>query len=213
VIALEPGADGQRLVLVRHGQTPSNVAGVLDTALPGPGLTEEGQQQAAALAERLAAEKIAAIHTSRARRAQETARPLADRHGLEPGVLHGTHEVQVGELEGRGDAAARQRFDDVYAAWHLGRLDRPMPGGETGRQALTRFAESAQEALSDGLPGAIVLVSHGAMVRLVAAQLSAEIGGERANAAYLPNTGVIVLEPDAQSPTGWRCAHWDDLPV
>ena len=45
MIALEPGADGQRLVLVRHGQTPSNVAGVLDTALPGPGLTEEGQQQ------------------------------------------------------------------------------------------------------------------------------------------------------------------------
>ena len=28
-----------RLVLIRHGQTPSNVCGLLDTAPPGPGLT------------------------------------------------------------------------------------------------------------------------------------------------------------------------------
>ena len=25
-----------RLLLIRHGQTPSNVLGLLDTALPGP---------------------------------------------------------------------------------------------------------------------------------------------------------------------------------
>ena len=38
-----------RLLLVRHGQTPSNVAGLLDTALPGPGLTALGTRQAAAI--------------------------------------------------------------------------------------------------------------------------------------------------------------------
>ncbi len=27
-----------RLLLLRHGQTPSNVGGLLDTAYPGPGL-------------------------------------------------------------------------------------------------------------------------------------------------------------------------------
>ena len=35
-----------RLHLVRHGQTPSNVAGALDTALPGAPLTELGREQA-----------------------------------------------------------------------------------------------------------------------------------------------------------------------
>ncbi|KTR37372.1 histidine phosphatase, partial [Curtobacterium oceanosedimentum] len=38
-----------RLLLIRHGQTPANVSGVLDAEVPGPGLTELGQQQADAL--------------------------------------------------------------------------------------------------------------------------------------------------------------------
>ena len=29
-----------RLLLIRHGQTPANVRGELDTAAPGPGLTD-----------------------------------------------------------------------------------------------------------------------------------------------------------------------------
>jgi release factor glutamine methyltransferase len=37
-----------RLLLIRHGQTPSNVLGLLDTAPPGPGLTDLGVEQAAA---------------------------------------------------------------------------------------------------------------------------------------------------------------------
>ncbi|MCM1975585.1 histidine phosphatase family protein, partial [Streptomyces sp. G1] len=36
-----------RLLLVRHGQTPTNVDYLLDTAVPGPGLTELGLAQAA----------------------------------------------------------------------------------------------------------------------------------------------------------------------
>ena len=31
-----------RLILVRHGQTPSNIERLLDTGAPGPGLTELG---------------------------------------------------------------------------------------------------------------------------------------------------------------------------
>ena len=38
-----------RLILIRHGETPSNVRGSLDTSLPGPGLTDLGQEQAEAI--------------------------------------------------------------------------------------------------------------------------------------------------------------------
>src|SRR5699024_5083913 len=34
---------GMRLLLIRHGQTPSNVEGILDAGYPGPGLTALGQ--------------------------------------------------------------------------------------------------------------------------------------------------------------------------
>ena len=45
-----------RLLLIRHGQTPSNVLGALDTLVPGPGLTPLGLEQAAAIPDALAGE-------------------------------------------------------------------------------------------------------------------------------------------------------------
>lgn len=70
-----------RLLLVRHGQTPSNVRFLLDTAVPGPGLTELGERQAAALPEALAGEDIDALYASTLTRAQLTAAPLAGARG------------------------------------------------------------------------------------------------------------------------------------
>ena len=76
-----------RLLLIRHGQTPGNVLGQLDTAFPGPGLTELGERQAAALPGSLANEDIAAIYASTLIRTQLTADPLAKALGLEATVL------------------------------------------------------------------------------------------------------------------------------
>ena len=202
--------EGVRLVLVRHGQTPSNVARTLDTLPPGPGLTAEGRRQAQELAADLADEKVVAVLASRARRALETAEPIAARHGLDVGVREGTQEIQVGDLEGSSADASRELFEEIYASWHFGALDRSMPGGESGRQALQRFLGAASASLDGVAAGSVVLVSHGAVVRLVAAHLTS-IGADRANAAYLPNTGRVVLESDHAEPTGWACLRWDGL--
>ncbi|QUG99527.1 histidine phosphatase family protein [Saccharopolyspora erythraea] len=206
------GSDGARLVLARHGQTPSNVVHALDTLPPGPALTDEGRRQARALADRLAEEKVVAIRASRAVRAQQTAAPLARHHGLDVEVVDGTQEIYVGDLEGTTDGESRQRFEDIYRSWHFGDLDVPMPGGETGREALARFLGAARQALDGATGGSVVLVSHGAMLRLAAAHLAANVDAAGANAAYLPNTGVIVLEP-APTATGWHSVEWDGLGI
>ena len=65
-----------RLILVRHGQTPANVLGQLDTAHPGPGLTERGFEQAERVPEALRGENIDAIYVSTLIRTQLTAAPL-----------------------------------------------------------------------------------------------------------------------------------------
>ncbi|SFT03956.1 histidine phosphatase family protein [Saccharopolyspora flava] len=209
-----PAAPGVRLVLARHGQTPANVAKLLDTVPPGPGLTELGRQQAEELAERLAAreEKIVAVRASHALRAQQTAEPVGRRLGLPVRPVEGTHEVFVGELEGLGGPEVLGVFDDVYAAWHAGDLDARMPGGgESGREAIARFVAGARTALEGVSEGAVVLVSHGAMLRLVAGVLVEEITGAEADALHLPNTGLIVIESDPSTRTGWRCLTWDGL--
>ena len=71
-----------RVLLIRHGQTPANVAGSLDTTLPGPGLTDLGLAQADAIPEAVGGEEIGAVFASRALRAQLTATPLAQSLGL-----------------------------------------------------------------------------------------------------------------------------------
>ena len=205
-----PGAE-VRLMLVRHAETPSNVRRILDTVLPGPGLTDLGRQQALRLADRFATAKVHAVHASRALRAQETARPLADRHDLEVTVTDGVHEIFVGSLEGAGDLASRRVFDRTYARWLAGDLDVPMPRGETGRAALTRFLSAAHQTLDAVPAGMVVMVSHGALLRLAAAHLSSNVTGNHDTVRHLPNTGVIVLEPAPATVTGWRCAHWDGL--
>lgn len=201
---------GVRLVLARHGQTPSNVARALDTLPPGPGLTAEGRRQAEDLGADLAGEKVVAVRASRATRAQQTAEPVARHRGLPVEVSDGMQEIYVGDLEGSTDEESRRRFEEIYASWHFGELDRPMPGGESGRQALARFLDAARVGLRGVTAGAVVLVSHGAVVRLVAARLTS-VGAGRANAAYLPNAGRVVLEASDREPTGWSCLRWDGL--
>jgi broad specificity phosphatase PhoE len=205
-----PAAD-LRLVLVRHAETPSNVRRILDTVPPGPGLTDKGGQQAILLADRLATEKVHSVHASRALRAQETAHPVAARHGLEVTVADGAHEISVGSLEGSSDKASLKIFEAVYAKWLAGDLDEPMPQGETGRQALARFLPAVHQAMDGASAGAVVMVSHGALLRLAAAYLASNLTGSRHTVRHLPNTGVIVLEPAPATDTGWLCVGWDGL--
>jgi broad specificity phosphatase PhoE len=193
-----------RLVLARHGQTDANVGRVLDSRPPGSPLNELGLAQAAALGGRLAEEPLTAVHASRATRAQQTAAPVAAAHGLDVEVVDGVHEVFVGDLEGRCDVPAREQFDTIYRAWWQGDLDARLPGGESAHDLRARFLP-AVEQITEGARGTVVLVSHGAAIRLAAAALL----GDTAETQYVPNTGLVVLRADAD---GWALEHWDVAP-
>jgi probable phosphoglycerate mutase len=199
---------GQRLVLVRHGQTASNVARALDTRPPGAPLNDLGRAQAAALAERVTGDPvvgpIGAVYASTATRAQQTAAPVAAALGLDVRVIEGAHEIFVGDLENRSDVEAREEFERVYTAWERGDLDARPPGGESARELRERFA-AAIAGMTAPTTGAALLVSHGAAIRLGAAALL----GDTAEPAYLGNTGVVVLSANGG---GWSLEHWDPAP-
>jgi broad specificity phosphatase PhoE len=202
---------GLRLVLARHGQTPSNVRQALDSRPPGLPLTEEGRRQAAELGLALATEPVVAVYASVAVRARQTAAAVAGRHGIPVTMLDGVHEVDVGELEGATDAASHARFSAIYQAWQAGDLGQAMPGGESGDEVLARFLPAVERIRATYLDGVVVLVSHGAAVRLVAGHLASNVNGEAANSVLLPNTGRVVLELDGEQPAGWRCVEWTGI--
>ncbi len=134
-----------RLTLVRHGETASNVGGVLDTAPPGPGLTERGLEQAASLVERFAAQRFDAIWRSAYTRTRITAEPIATDRRMTPRILDDLGEFSVGSLEGRSDPEAIAIFVEVLKRWILGELELSMAGGETGAAILTRMDRAIRQ--------------------------------------------------------------------
>ncbi|WP_035305735.1 histidine phosphatase family protein [Actinokineospora inagensis] len=197
-------------MLIRHGETPSNVKHALDSRPPGPSLTEMGHRQAQALADRLADEQVIAVYASIATRAQETAEPVAKRHGLNVDVVEGLHEVQAGDLEGRSDEEALRGFGEVYMRWTQGDLAATMPGGETGEEIRERYLATLERICRSHSHGLVVVVSHGGIIRLAAEWLADNIGAQVANAKLLPNTGHVLLE---QRPSGWHCLEWTGIEV
>ena len=162
-----------RLVLVRHGQSHGNVHRRLDTRPPGAALTDLGRDQARAFARDLPHPPAMIAH-SVAVRAAQTAEEISAELGLDAQEFKGIHEVQVGDLEDRNDDDAIASFETVYQRWHEGDLDVPMPGGETGNEVLDRYVPVLTQLRmryldDDAWHGDIVVVSHGAAIRLVSA--------------------------------------------
>ncbi|MGH4015669.1 MAG: histidine phosphatase family protein [Pseudonocardiaceae bacterium] len=89
------------LILLRHGRSAANSAGVLAGRAPGVGLDERGQAQAGALVERLAQLPLAAVVSSPLQRCRDTVAQLAEVRGLEMILDDGFLEVDYGQWTGR----------------------------------------------------------------------------------------------------------------
>ncbi|KQM26191.1 MULTISPECIES: histidine phosphatase family protein [unclassified Frigoribacterium] len=203
-----------RLLLIRHGQTPDNVEGVLGTVAPGVGLTDLGRRQAEALPAALADETIGALLVSTLVRTQLTAAPLAAARGLAPTVLDGLREVKAGDLEGRHDIEAVTAYVGCVFSWASGDLDVRVPGSEDGHEFYARY----DAALADLIAGAegdghetVAAVSHGAAIRAWVGSRAVNADDEFIRQHLLENTGVVTLEGSIEA--GWRLQTWQGLPV
>jgi len=198
-----------RLFLIRHGQTPGNVLGQLDTAHPGPGLTDLGSRQAAVLPDALRHEPIDAIFASTLVRTQLTALPLAEDRRLEVQVSGGLHEIEAGSLEGRSDRASIHTYLRTVFAWGAGDLGAVMPGGSDGHAFFSRF-DADIEAATAGTD-AVAVFSHGAAIRVWTAARAQNVTSVFAGTTELANTGMVELTGSATD--GWTLVSWAGLPA
>ena len=200
-----------RLLLIRHGQTPSNVDGVLDAAYPGPGLTALGRAQAEAVPEALRGEDIAGIHVSRLLRTHETAAPLAAALGHSPSLTEGLQEISAGELQGRREQEAVEAYHRHLHRWATGDLADGLPGGESGEAFRARYLGALRHiaALHDE-DATVAVVSHGAAIRVFAA-LTGAVGEAELAQQPLFNTGMVTLvgHPDR----AWALEDWTSEPI
>ena len=202
-----------RLILIRHGQTPNNVRSLLDTAVPGPGLTPLGELQSAAVPGAVADQDIDALYISNLTRTALTAAPLAAERRLAPVTRDGLREISAGSLEMKGDPDSVKAYLGAVMAWLAGDLSVRMPGADTGFDVLERFDAVVEEA---GTHESVAMVSHGAMIRFWAGHRGMNIDWSDPKYHDLSNTGIVTLdgEPTGSSARGgWRIQSWRGAPA
>lgn len=201
-----------RLVLLRHGQSYGNLERRLDTRPPGSELTPVGRDQALESA-RSGAWQPGMLAYSVATRAAQTAEVISAELAVPARELPGIHEVQVGELENRSDDDAIGQFNDIYKRWHQGERDVSLPGGESANEVLERYVPVLTDLRMRYLDDHdwtrdIVVVSHGAAIRLAAAVLAGvECSFVLDN--HLGNAESVVLAPITDG--RWSCVRWGTL--
>jgi broad specificity phosphatase PhoE len=152
------------IFLARHGESDWNVEKRFQGHTDRP-LTERGRDQAHALADLVAAEKIDAVYTSPLSRARETADIIAARAGLDPVVLPGLREVDTGSWSGLSRADVEARFPEGFARWRSGGSG--WEDGETYEQMAERVI-GALRTIAEGHPdGRVLVISHGGPIRAI----------------------------------------------
>ncbi|MBM9466069.1 histidine phosphatase family protein [Nakamurella leprariae] len=89
------------VLLLRHGRSTANTAGVLAGRTPGVDLDDVGREQAARVVTRLASVPLHALVTSPLQRCRQTIAPLAEATGLPITVDERLAEVDYGSWSGR----------------------------------------------------------------------------------------------------------------
>ena len=155
------------VLLVRHGQTPTT-GKLLPGRAAGLHLSDAGQAQAKAVAERLATvKKIDAIYASPLERTKETAAPIAEALGLKVTIDKGLLEADIGDWTGQEFKTVRKAPE--WKLVHSYPSGFRFPGGESFVEMQTRIV-SALERLRAAHPGqTIVAVSHADTIKAAVA--------------------------------------------
>jgi phosphoserine phosphatase len=155
-----------RIILVRHGETEWNVEQRFRGHHDIP-LNETGITQARALARRLATEPVAAVYSSRLKRASHTAEIIAAPHSLIPIGEDSLANINYGDLEGLTITEVSERFPEMYnTLMHAPQLVR-FPFGDTLDDLTVRGMTGMRSIIARHEGQTIIAVSHQVITRVL----------------------------------------------
>jgi len=146
------------ILLVRHGLTPTT-GRLLPGRSAGLHLSDEGQRQAEAAAQRIARLKsVAAIYSSPLERARETAMFIAKTRGLAVRIERGLLELDIGAWTGSSLARVSRKPEWQKVQRYPSGFR--FPDGESFTEMQTRITGTLAELVARHHGGTIVAVSH-----------------------------------------------------
>ena len=145
-------------LFVRHGRTPTT-GRVMPGRARGLHLSEDGDGQARAVAERLAAvANVEAVYASPLERARETAAPIARRLGLKVAVERGLADCDSGDWTGLELKALAKLPEWRTVRTHPSGFR--FPNGESFVEMNARVAGTVDRLRARHAGGTLVIVSH-----------------------------------------------------
>ncbi|MEV8535085.1 histidine phosphatase family protein [Streptomyces sp. NPDC051211] len=161
------------LILVRHGRSTANTAGLLAGWTPGVTLDERGAAQAVALPGRLAGLPLAAVVSSPLERCRQTLEPLlAARPGLELHIDDRIGECHYGDWSGRKLSELADEPLMKVVQQHPSAA--AFPGGESMRAMQARAVDAVRDwnarvAADHGEDAVYLMCSHGDIIKSLVA--------------------------------------------
>jgi broad specificity phosphatase PhoE len=191
-----------KLLLIRHGESRGNARRQWQGWLDEP-LTQQGQEQARRLAERLQrwsverAEPIEAVYSSTLARAYQTAHILAQCWGVPLVLDKRLRERDVGLLQGLTWPEVETRYPQVAEMLHQRWVISATPGGETLAHLVERVWRAVEAIVTrtnhHETAGSVAVVSHGGTLNAYLNRLIGR-GDEVPNVFSLGNTSLSVVE-------------------
>jgi broad specificity phosphatase PhoE len=196
------------VTFIRHAQSEANASGIIDTDVPGPGLTPEGKGQAEKVAHDLARNNYDGIYASTMVRTQQTAAPLAAELGKKVEVLQGLQELNAGWYEGKPVSMAPATVLVAPAAWLSGDIQAAIPGSITGKEFNDRFTAAMQKIYDSGQQNPVVF-SHLYAIEYWTLLNARNAKDSLLSSHPLPNIGRVVISGNPM--TGWTLEDWDGI--
>ncbi|MGV0874648.1 histidine phosphatase family protein [Mycolicibacterium sp. XJ879] len=200
------------VTFVRHGESQANADHIIETDIPGRGLTEQGHAEAAAIAAVLAGQDFDAIYSSPLQRTMETAAALAALTGQDIEQLVSLREIPGGWLEGSSDAdgIGRLLYGLPAMAWTLGLRFVPVLGSEDGNAFDARVDGALRQMYADGVENPVVF-GHGATIMFWTLMNVDNPNIMLMLTHTLDNTDTVVIEGSPEE--GWTLVNWAGVDV
>ena len=154
------------LILIRHGETDWNVQGRFQGQIDVP-LNAVGQRQAAAMAERLAQERVDVFYCSDLLRTRQTAEPAALKLALAAAPDAALREQHFGILEGLSFEEVKARHPHELAAWMRHDPDYALPSGESVRAFHARVVGAVHALAARHAGQRLAVVTHGGVLDMI----------------------------------------------
>jgi broad specificity phosphatase PhoE len=190
-----------RLFALRHGETAwtreRRFSGSHDLSL-----TPQGERQAQALADALAAERVAAVYASPLERTLRTAEIIARAQRLSVILEPDLREMAFGDWEGLTRDEVEARWPELFGVWRTA-PERAVPArGEGLLEVAGRAAKALQQIRDYHAEGTVVVVSHAIVLRLIVLE-ALGLGPERLWSLDASPAGLTEIEYQP----GWATVH------